>query len=794
MSAVAVDTTPRRSAALLRPKTQKMTRLHWFDLSAAALLLLVGVLSFGPIFSGGPGFRAAGGGVVVGLLAALVAAWRRWSSTLTIAVSIVGYFAFGGIFALPTTTVGGVLPTLDTIRRLAVLTVDAWRDLLTVSTPASSFTGPAVVPYLSGIVCAVVAGSVALRAKVPVLAAIPALCLLVVGILWGTKSAPLAAVEGVTFAVIALAWSAARRILQERTQSVAVFENDQRAAGATVRRAVAATAVLGVASLIGVAAAPAVLGDSNRYTLRDDVVPPLDLHQYASPLTDYRYLERNQKQVPLLTVTGLGPGERLTLAVMDTYDGNVFNVDGISANYLRIGDQFDDDSGVATGETRNVSIRIDGYSGVWLPGGGVVRGVSFDGNGSLARREGLFYNPASGTLLTTAGVDSATTYDVREVRRTPSTDAALQKASIVAGQIGVDTNVPDEVSKLAGDWTASAKTPLAQLRALESHLRDNGFYSNGSDGKSRAGHTTERLTTMLEGNQLIGDDEQYAAVMTLMAHSLGIPARVVMGMYPDPKKTVSGGTATLTGNDAHVWVEVPFADGQWARFDPTPDRSRTPNAETTKPKEQPLPQVLPPPVPPKDKAAQPDSVADGKQKSKTNQPQPGTDWAAIIRAVVTVVAVGGLLAAPFLLILWFKARRRKHRRMNGSASDQISGAWAEMLDRATDLGFSAPPRATRRETAEEMDERFPGIDASAFARQIDAKVFGSTPPGDGDADQAWEFGAGLITGLGTTASRWRRIRAAVSLRSVLQGARSALKRRTGDIRIPRAARLNKEAA
>lgn len=792
MTAATVDTRSGRAARRTQRAAAGLSRLQWFNLAAAAGLLALGVLSFGPIFSGAPGFRAAGGGALVGLLVAVVAAWRRWTVFLTVAASIIGYFAFGGVFALPGTTLAGVIPTVDTVRRLALLTVDAWRDLLTVSTPASSFTGPAVVPFISGLVCAVIAGTVALRAKQPVLAAIPALALLVMGILWGTKSAPLATVQGVVFAAITLIWAALRRLLVERQNSLAVFEGQPSGSASAVRRIAAGLAVLGVAGLVATASAPAVLGDTNRYTLRDDVVPPLDLHQYASPLTGYRYLERNQKQVPLLSVSGLQPGQRLTLAVLDSYNGNVFDVDGVSANYLRIGSEFDDGTADSATASSTLSIAIKGYDGVWMPGGGAVRGVEFQGDSQAARKEGLYYNPASGTLLTTAGVSSGAQYDVTQVVRAPTADATLAHATVAAGGVPADTNVPEAISKLASDWTSSAKNTMAQLRAIESHLRQNGFYSNGSDGKSRAGHTTERLSAMLEGSQLIGDDEQYAAVMALMAHSLGVPARVVMGIYPDPKKTTAGSAVTLTGNDAHVWVEVPFANGQWARFDPTPDRTRTPNTETTKPKEQPLPQVLPPPVPPKDKPAVPDTLADGKQKDQVKPPTAGTDWGRIIRLVATVVGVGALLAAPFMAIVGMKARRRKRRRRNGSSADQVSGAWAELADRATDLGFKAPVRATRQEVARRLDEHFVVTSASPFASSVDATVFGFESPSSAEAGSLWDSGDRLVKQLSDGAGRWRRVRAAVSIRSLVHPPRWAFTNR--GMRLPGMPQVGREAS
>ena len=74
------------------------------------------------------------------------------------------------------------------------------------------------------------------------------------------------------------------------------------------------------------------------------------------------------------------------------------------------------------------------------------------------------------------------------------------------------------------------------------------------------------LQRMLEADQLIGDDEQYAALMALMLHSLGVNARVVMGLYPPD----GGQSATLHGGDVHAWVEVEFDGVGWQTFDPTP--------------------------------------------------------------------------------------------------------------------------------------------------------------------------------------------------------------------------------
>ena len=104
------------------------------------------------------------------------------------------------------------MPTLDTLTRLVPLTVQSWRDLLTVSAPANNFVGPAVVPYLSGLVLALVATRVALGARRYLWALVPTLGLLLVGILWGLDEAPLAAALGAGYGLVALLWAVWRRV------------------------------------------------------------------------------------------------------------------------------------------------------------------------------------------------------------------------------------------------------------------------------------------------------------------------------------------------------------------------------------------------------------------------------------------------------------------------------------------------------------------------------------------------------------------------------------------------------
>ncbi len=66
-----------------------------------------------------------------------------------------------------------------------------------------------------------------------------------------------------------------------------------------------------------------------------------------------------------------------------------------------------------------------------------------------------------------------------------------------------------------------------------------------------------------------GHCELYASALTLMARSLGIPARVVSG-YRGGDYNASDQAYLVRANMAHLWVEVLFNGVGWVRMDPAP--------------------------------------------------------------------------------------------------------------------------------------------------------------------------------------------------------------------------------
>src|SRR5699024_8957807 len=174
----------------------------------------------------------------------------------------------------------------------------------------------------------------------------------------------------------------------------------------------------------------------------------------------------------------------------------------------------------------------------------------------------------------------------------------------------------------------------ARAQALASELQD-GYFSHGLEGSapSLPGHGAARLADMLTSEIMIGDEEQYAAMMGLMGRSVGMPTRVVMGFAAQDEDAE---ITTITGDDVTAWVEVAFADHGWVPFYPTPDEDRTPQTTQEEQKERPEPQVLQPPPPPQEPPEAPPMDRDDVE-AEDEDVEEETDLGPVL---IVVAAIG----------------------------------------------------------------------------------------------------------------------------------------------------------
>jgi transglutaminase-like putative cysteine protease len=130
--------------------------------------------------------------------------------------------------------------------------------------------------------------------------------------------------------------------------------------------------------------------------------------------------------------------------------------------------------------------------------------------------------------------------------------------------------LPPGIEALAQAVTAGAQGPLAQAELLVNWFRSGQFHYTLDPPASSAG--TDPLVSFLTQTRS-GSCEQFAGAFVVLARSLGLPSRVVVGFtagrYSGP------GAVTVRGADAHAWPQVylgPHAG--WVSFEPTPQQPR----------------------------------------------------------------------------------------------------------------------------------------------------------------------------------------------------------------------------
>jgi len=125
-------------------------------------------------------------------------------------------------------------------------------------------------------------------------------------------------------------------------------------------------------------------------------------------------------------------------------------------------------------------------------------------------------------------------------------------------------SVPERVYALARQVTQAAGTPYDEARALELYLRKNYVYSLDVPLPPANSDVADNFLFALQR----GYCDYYATAMVVMARSVGLPARLVMG-FSTGRYQAAAAEYVVTAADAHAWVEVYFSGVGWVEFEPT---------------------------------------------------------------------------------------------------------------------------------------------------------------------------------------------------------------------------------
>lgn len=753
---------PRAPRARALPRPAVLTSILIFSLAAWAVI----AVAWWPVYRDDAFVIMAAVVIPVGCALAVTASalrWPAWGLMLAVTAAIA---VLGVPLAVPDRTVYGVLPEPDGLTELAAAIAFGWRRLVTIDLPVGDYQSLLVPAFVTLLVGASATVAIALRARRRALAvAIPAISYpLVLALGPDEVRWPISTTLGLL--LVLLLWLAVWR-RHERADALA--GSADRGRGGAVRQFVAAATIVLVAGGTGAGLIAVLPPPDDRIVVRSVVEQPFNPLDAPSPLGAYRasFIPAVADETAIV-VEGRAEGDRVRVAVLDSYDGVVFavgsdSVDSASGRFARVPARRD----VAQEEQRRrVDITLARSFGPWLPTIGELVDIRVAGDDGASVRDRVAHNDVTDSAVVVGGAEEGLTYALDFVADTTG-GAELSVLTPGAQPVPAIVAVPETLGDWLAETTAGLDAPGERLEAVIDRLAADGYLSHGVDDDeppSRPGHSLERLDALLGEPALVGDAEQFAAVAALAARELGFPSRIVLG-FVDSQRDDGGVPPSdpdaFRERDLTAWVEVGTARAGWVPIDVVPPRRDVPPPESneTTPVTRPQPAVQPPleDVPPPDEQAPPDIELD-------EQPPSGLDplLLLVLQIVGGMLALVALLAAPILVIVARKAARRRRRRRARDPATRILAGWMQATDDAVDQGIELPPTGTRRERAL-ASGRAPML---VLARVADRAVYAPDEPSADDAGRVWAAVDGARDAFRAGATRSERLRAAVSTRSL----------------------------
>ncbi len=321
------------------------------------------------------------------------------------------------------------------------------------------------------------------------------------------------------------------------------------------------------------------------------------------------------------------------------------------------------------------------------------------------------------------------------------------------------------IEQLARQQTANLDTPFEKALGLEAWLQSDEFrYTTSIPPGHGATDVAEWLLPRYSDQPFhrAGYCENFATAMAVMARTLGIHSRVVLGFTPGEPTPGDPDVVVVRDRNAHAWVELWMPSQGWVRFDPTPRgddvTTATNDAVAAEVGFDPMsyldqidlgdrPQATPappgrmePPDVPNDATLDPDLLEDGQSGWEA------PPWMAQIPLVLLVLTV---LLGALPLVKWWRRRRRMTRLRNGD----VTAAWDEIVAQLTDLGQRPDDALTPNELADAVAPELRPL-ASVYGRAVYAAEGSVRPPHLATAEQSMRQTTAVLAG---GLSPWQRI-------------------------------------
>lgn len=532
----------------------------WLAAGLVVAGVLAGVWSLRPILAPGPWLATTTVTVVV--VGAVMATARALSASFLAptlwgvgasAVAVAALYSGPGRLTVP-------LPTLETLRALRRVTEAGARAVAEGSVPLPPSRGAEMLVVVGALAVVVVTDALAVSLGRAGLAGLALAGLWTVAIVFEAPPGLVPLLAGGTSFLLLLALTRPRRSRAGSWRDGWVVAAT--AGGVTVA-AVVAGPLLSAVPGWGTVTLPSTWGDGPG-SGSGPVELSLDLDMRSS------LGSRSDRPLISYTLTGADPAP-LRLYTLTEFDGTQWQRDEApTPEQPATGALWPAEEGRAAAETADpaqegvgtLSVEVGDLDQDRLPLPLDPRRVAVDGDWRYdAERDEV----AAAARATTRGLR----YDVVVVPRDLSS-TALQADAVAP--VAPDspylalpqTRFAGDVASLAREVTAGTVTPYDQALALQSYLRDGSRFRYDTEVPEPT--TDDAVWDFLTDRT--GYCVQYATAMTVMARHLGLPSRMAVGFLPGT--TSGGGRYDVTGQLAHTWPEIWFADAGWVRFEPTP--------------------------------------------------------------------------------------------------------------------------------------------------------------------------------------------------------------------------------
>lgn len=258
-------------------------------------------------------------------------------------------------------------------------------------------------------------------------------------------------------------------------------------------------------------------------------------------------------------------------------------------------------------------------------------------------------------------------------------------------ELEVPDSLPASVHETAEKITADADNQWEAAVLLQAYFRGGDFeYSLDAPEKASGDAISDFLVDKK------GYCVQFSSAMTIMARTMGIPARIGVGFGAG---TEGDEGFEVSMQDSHAWPELYFEGAGWVRFEPTPggpagdppkwtvasgstsEDSEGDSEESSSPTEEPT------------DGAQESEAAESESPSESETTAAGEQTGANISTYLWA----GLIVLLILLLAAIPALWRiiqRHRRTRDP--EQLEKVWTEVRALSTDYGQSLDPSRTLR--------------------------------------------------------------------------------------------------